>query len=140
MLGMFFTLIIRLVNQYNKRSTLLKLLERHMSNKNSQNDISYSSSLSAETGCGLTKCPKNKMMSVRLSMMKKRKGWLALKGVGMVKLRATAITAVAAAASDPSSFTSTIALKHKLTFQQEYELNIHYVKSFNPNQKSRGSV
>lgn len=75
-------------------------------------------------------------MSARLSMMKKRKGWLAMKGVVLEMLRFIMTTAVAAAASDPSSFTSTIALKHKLTFQQEYELTVYYAKSFNLNQKS----
>lgn len=60
---------------------------------------------------GLFTRPVNKTTSARWSMMKKRKGWSAMKDL-MCSTKAhwsICSTAVAAAASDPSSFTSTTA-------------------------------
>ena len=87
--------------------------------------VNYSSTLdgaSAVVG-GFVTCPENMMTSARLSMIKKRKGWSTMKGWTMGMLRFIITTAVAAAASDPSSLTSTIAFTHTHTHTQNTERN-----------------
>ena len=61
--------------------------------------------------CGLFTRPVNKTTWARWSMMKKRKGWSAMKYLmcSSTEHKNAHTTAVAAAASDPSSFTSTTA-------------------------------
>lgn len=54
--------------------------------------------------------PAKRTLLVGLCLMKKRKGWSATKVAGILKAHAVITTAVAAAASVPSSFTSTKAL------------------------------